>query len=125
MKVYIYIDGSDVQEFESELTKELDEWISINSLSVKVVNSRHERTPDLLPEDMEQWDLGINFNLEPFDLVYLAVDKLYCLGKKYGRDFVFGLYSEKTGISEDVLFFGADSGPQDIKELKNVLGIHS
>ena len=58
---YVYVDGADLDQCESTLVQALSQFAATSKLAAKVVNDRHSRTPDLGPEDLPDWNLGLNF----------------------------------------------------------------
>lgn len=121
LSIYIYIDGSDSEDIADPLVAELDTWSQSINFPIKVVNYRHERTPDLEPEDFEQWDIGINYEYTSNSQLESIVNFLFKLGLKYERDFALGYYSKKLGISEDLTYFGHESGPPKLKEITPII----
>lgn len=61
--LYIYVDGSDLEEVSEAIEKSIKECLAAKDICVKVVNFRYERTPDLSPEDYPEWELGVNISL--------------------------------------------------------------
>ncbi|MES9969032.1 MAG: hypothetical protein ABW092_03300 [Candidatus Thiodiazotropha sp.] len=106
------------------LTKDLDVWVAKTGFDIKVVNYKHERTPDLRAGDLECWDLGVNLKLEANQPFGEVLNYLHGLAMKYKRDFVLGYYVEQTGISEDITNFGYEGGNPNLPEIERILGIN-
>ncbi|MGI8981924.1 MAG: hypothetical protein ACR2FY_22050 [Pirellulaceae bacterium] len=105
--VYLYVDGSDLEAIAAKLTAELKAVVPKQSRRMRVINHRSERTPDLQPEDLPDWRLGLNIDRTDklgADLKR-AVEGVVPLAKKYQREFVVGYFDTASGISEDVAFF--------------------
>ncbi|TVO77087.1 hypothetical protein [Sedimenticola selenatireducens] len=119
--LYIYVDGSDLEEVSEQIESSLVEWLASNSMEANVVNHQHERTPDLSPEDYADWDLGLNITIGQINFLPELLDHTYGLALKHNRDFVVGYYSEASGISEDITFFGAESGKPKTEQITEFL----
>lgn len=120
-KIYIYIDGSDLHEIEQSMSKEINDWLYREKINGQLVNAMHERTSDLKADDYPDWDLGINFDIELLPILDKIMRYLYKLACVYRRDFVIGYYDIKSQISEDISFFGSESGEPKIQETMAVL----
>ncbi len=105
--VYLYVDGSDLEAIAAKLTAELRAVVPSRSRRMRVINHRSERTPDLQPEDLPDWRLGLNIDRTDKLGVDLktAIEGVAPLAKKYRREFVVGYVDVTSGISEDVAFF--------------------
>jgi hypothetical protein len=77
--IYVYVDGSDLQEIASFLLDQIRNWQRETGAPVKIVN-------DLLPRSSD-------------------------------RDFVLGYYDSTSGISEDIVFFGHESGHKSAAQI--------
>lgn len=124
--LYVYVDGSDLDEIQGTLVSRFDQlahrW---SSLDAYLVNERSERTPDLRPDDLVDWDLGVNMPLENLGLE--QVDELLpflrALAEETGREFVIGI-GLSSGVSEDVIAIGATAGDRERKlVLAQILGL--
>ncbi|SRR5579883_400082 len=113
--LYAYVDGSDLhgiaESLESEFVRFLSEakWVWGKPW---VVNQIREDDPSLGPDDLPDWELGLNMHLpdpgdEPFgwfsDVERIAIF-LGQLHAKTGRDFVIGIGDNERGFSEDLIF---------------------
>lgn len=93
-----------------------------------VVNQPHARAPDMRPDDLPSWDLGVNIALpdpgeEPagwFDDVERIAVFAASLYTQIQRPIIIGVWDSKRKISEDL--FDVDSDEPDIDELRMVLG---
>lgn len=120
--LYIYVDGSDLEEVSEPIEQSIDNWLKSKGISAKVVNTQHKRTPDLSPEDHADWDLGLNISANQTECLPSLLDHLYDLAIEYNRDFVVGYYSESSGVSEDISFFGTESGKPKAAQVTEFLG---
>lgn len=120
-KIYIYVDGSDLEDIEQSMAKEINDWLFTEKLNCQLVNNPHERTPDLTDDDYPDWDLGINFSIELLPNLGAIMNNLYALACAYNRDFVVGYYDSKKKISEDISFFGVEAGKPKLQETMAVL----
>lgn len=124
--LYVYVDGSDLDEIQGTLVSRFDQlahrW---SSLDAYLVNERSERAPDLRPDDLVDCDLGVNMPLENLGLE--QVDELLpflrALAEETGREFVIGI-GLSSGVSEDVIAIGATAGDRERKlVLAQILGL--
>ena len=108
---YVYVDGADLDQCESTLVQALSQFAATSKLAAKVVNDRHSRTPDLGPEDLPDWNLGLNFSTPHLSatLADQLVSFLTQLSRQTDRDFVIGRWHPNEHISDDLMFIGADS----------------
>ncbi len=121
--VYIYIDGSDLFDVAPFMEGDITKWKESQGVSFKFINVIHERTPDMWPEDLADWDFGINLNVDDLNVLPEMLDFMHSLAIKYERDFVLGFYYDSHNISEDILFFGARDGAPSLKAVTDLLGI--
>lgn len=120
-KIYIYVDGSDLEEIEQPLSREINDWLYREKIIGQLVNTQHERTSDLKEDDFPDWDLGINIDIEVLPTLGKIMSDLYKLACLYNRDFVVGYYDSKNRITEDISFFGSESGKPKIEKTMAVL----
>lgn len=119
LSIYAYIDGSDLQEVEDLLLKELTVFLKNWDIeSARVVNKRFLRTADLAPEDFPDWNLGLNFEMESMsrDKVEALVEGLARIAVVTDREFVIGT-SYENGVNEDWCFVGPEVKPDTIEFL--------
>ena len=119
LNFYVYVDGSDLDQCETDLTRAFSEFAARFGHEAAFVSDKYPRTPDMHPDDLPQWNLGINFRTtelqrEPSDHL---VSFLSRLGQETGRDFVIGLWHQERGISDDLMFVGRQSSLQDSANL--------
>ena len=117
--LYIYVDGSDVEDIAEPLISDILEWKTQYKLSVSIINDKFEKTPDMIPEDLPDWHLGLNINKTALSIGLLTtvVSHLSDLAIKYKRDFVIGYYDKNSEASEDILFFGYESPKNNIVDI--------
>ena len=117
--LYIYVDGSDLHDQEMLLVSEFEalarRWSGLN---VIVVNQRGEHTPDMLPDDLPDWDLGVNIPLDRFGKNHAEelVPFLRNLAHSAGHEFVIGI-GEPSGITDDMMFVDSASNEHAAEEL--------
>ena len=120
--LYIRVDGSDLSACEKTLMIELkDLAVRLHELEPKLVNFQHPKTSDMSPQDLPDWDIGLDLNLEAitknhakaiaFNLQQIAVETK--------RDFVVGLTNEH-GITEDIIFIHENSGNAEAEALCSI-----
>ena len=117
--VYIYVDDSDNAATEELLVSAFGrlaaQWVNTGAFAV---NQRHERTPDLRPDDLPDWFIGLNVPLDQFSLTQAAelVPFARALARATGQEFVVGVASA-PGITEDLIFLGPDAGEREYHDL--------
>ncbi|KRA20804.1 hypothetical protein [Lysobacter sp. Root604] len=117
--IYVYVDDSDNIATEALLVSAFrqlaDQWSSIGAFAV---NQRHERTPDLLPDDLPDWFIGLNVPLDQFGPTQAAevVPFARALARATGQEFVVGVASA-SGIADDLIFLGPDAGEREYHDL--------
>jgi len=119
--IFIYIDGSDLEKIDQDISKEINDWLSSEKLNGRLVNIPHSKTSDLKEDDYPDWDLGVNFNIDILPKLSKIMDDLYTLGCKYNRDFVIGYHDKDKNISEDISFFGIESGKPKTQDTLAIL----
>ena len=131
--LYAYVDGSDLHDTESALMERLSAFIASRSwvcTDTKVVNQRGSTDdPSLGPDDLPDWDIGLNFALpdpraETPGWFADVEDTVRFLGQLHvdtGRDFIVGTGDTTTGIAED-LFFVQSASP-DLSKLRQIIGV--
>ena len=115
--LYVYVDGSDLADVEGELLPAFEAFARTWQVeSARVINDRYERTPDLRPEDLPAWNLGLNLEFDrlPRRRFEELIAFLAGLSEKTGREFVIGGWSPETKVSEDWWFIGADSDMESL-----------
>ena len=129
--LYAYVDGYDLGEVAGRVETELRAVLSSGGWRWRapvLVNRRLERTPDLSPEDLPVWDLGVSLELpepgsEPpgwFSDVERIAKAMGQLHAQTGRDFVFGIWDAKRRFSEDLYF--VESANPDLDQLRAIIG---
>jgi hypothetical protein len=129
--LYAYVDGSDLDEVVDEIEQLLAALVAREPWVIAqpwVVNERHERDESHGPEDLDDWDLGLNLDLpdtgsEPagwFQDVERVARIVGQVALRTGREFVIGIGDNETGISEDL--FHVRNGDADLDELRAVTG---
>ena len=117
LQIFVYVDGSDLEQVEAVLLKSFADFSKGWGVeSVRVINDKYERTPDLRPDDLPQWNLGLNFELErlPRTKVESLMEFLSNTARETEREFVVGTWNPETMISEDLCFVRADIKLRDI-----------
>ena len=130
--LYAYADGSDLHDVADEIEALLTALVASEPWMIArpwVVNQLHERDEGDRPEDLPDWDLGLNLDLPDTDSEpagwFQDVERIALgLGRIAvctGREFVIGVGDNDTGISDD-LFYVEDGAP-NLDELRAVIGI--
>lgn len=130
---YAYVDGSDLHDLEETLFSRLNafvgsrDWVCSN---VVIVNQHGDpNDPSLGPDDLPDWDLGLNFALpDPgaeragwFTDIESTAQFLGQLHADTGREFIIGIGDSERGISEDLFF--VDSPTPDLSALRKIIGV--
>ena len=103
--IYIYVDGSDLHDVADLLLRRLGE-IAREFPHVRVIDDRFEKTPDMQPDDLPDWNLGLNFDLDHISVGHVArlLESIRLLAQESGRDFAVGYYDRRSKIDEDIGF---------------------
>jgi hypothetical protein len=115
--LYAYAEGNDLHDVADTLVAAFARLIAEGGWVCGqpwAVNQRREDDPSLGPEDLPDWEIGLNLTLpdsgaEPaswFGDVERIVAALERMHVETGRDFVLGIGHEDRGISEDMAFIG-------------------
>jgi len=132
--LYAYVDGSDLDEIADELQLRLRHFVQSREWRhgpPTVINQRRVDDPTLGPDDLPDWELGLNYDLPdptPETLRWFsdieAISRfLVDLHGITGRDFVIGMGDRSLGIAEDL--YTIDGRPLDLELLRRLIGISS
>ena len=130
--LYAYVDGSDLSDCVDSIESALDKFVNDNlwrSAQPTVVNQRHPRDETYQPDDLPDWDLGLNFGvpaagtesqdwLEDFEAIVVYLGTLATQTK---REFVVGVSDAESGITEDLFYIGGTD--VDFEQLCTILGV--
>lgn len=122
--IYIYADGSDLEDIEVALLARIREFTDHWGVeSVRLINDRHPRTSALAPEDLPDWNLGLNFEAAHLcrEKIQSLVQFLAKVSVETNREFVIGAYYPETNITEDMCFVGSDVEPELVSFLAGEL----
>lgn len=111
--LYVYVDGRDLEGVASKLEPAIDDllwrrtWIMPRPT---LVNQKHAPEAAAGPGDLPGWDLGINLDVpdigkEPddwLDDVEFLVIAFWDLRKRFGQDFVLGIFEARSETTEDL-----------------------
>src|SRR5262245_34471673 len=64
--LYAYVDGSDLDEVADEIETVIEALVASTTWALappRIVNQKHERDESYGPEDLTDWDLGLNLDL--------------------------------------------------------------
>lgn len=115
--LYAYAEGNDLHDvaetFDAKFSRLIAEGGWLCGLPW-VVNQRRDDDPSLGPDDLPDWEVGLNLPLpdpgaKPLgwfadvDRIVAALERMHVAT---GRDFVLGIGHKGRGISEDVAFIG-------------------
>lgn len=120
--LYIRVDGSDLSACEKALMIEFENLaVRLHALEPKVVNFQHPKTPDMSPQDLPDWDTGLDLNLEAItkSQAIAMVSSLQQIAAETKRDFVVGVTNE-LGITEDIVFIHENSGSFEAETLCSI-----
>lgn len=126
--IYAYVDGSDLEDVAELLEARLDALVAAHrwaSQVPRVVNQRHPPDPSVGPDDLPDWDLGLNLDVGPLcvtrhllqDLA-TVVDALQAVYFATHRSFVLGVADASAGLTEDLIYVGPNvPGEKDLARL--------
>ena len=120
--LYIRVDGSDLSACEKILMIELkDLAVRLHELEPKLVNFQHPKASDMSPQDLPDWDIGLDLNLEAItkNQAKAIALNLQQIAVETKRDFVVGLKNEH-GITEDIIFIHENSGNAEAEALCSI-----
>ncbi|MCI0680456.1 MAG: hypothetical protein L0Y71_00005 [Gemmataceae bacterium] len=129
--LYAYVDGADNAGIEAEIETSLRAFVAGRAWKLQppiVVNQRRPDDPSLGPNDLPDWELGLNLDLpalgsEPqgwFSDVEAVATFLAAMHDATGREFVIGIGDRETGITDDLFF--VDCSNPDLATLRQVIG---
>jgi hypothetical protein len=120
LNFYVYVDGADLERYEAPLKQAFSEFSAKLGLGATVINDKYPRTPDLGPEDLPDWNLGLNFCTSTLSEAVATelVSFLIKLSQQTDREFVIGLWHPNKQISDDLMFIGADSPGSKASQLR-------
>ncbi len=124
MDIYIYIDGSDLEEIADGISSSIESWLSESKAQAVLVNQISEPDETMCNKDLPDWELGINIKICKGKELKGPLNFLYGLAKEYKRDFVLGIFSSETQVTEDICFFGNEDGKPDVNEISSYIGIN-
>jgi hypothetical protein len=103
--IYIYVDGSDLHDVADLLLRRLSQ-VASEFPQVRVIDDRFEKTPDMHPDDLPDWNLGLNFDLDHVGVCHVPrlLESIRSLAQESGRDFAVGYYDRGSKIDEDIGF---------------------
>jgi hypothetical protein len=124
LKVYVYVDGSDLDEVSCQLVEAFTNFLHTWGISsARLVNDKFPRTADLRDEDLPQWTLGLNFEAErlsptEFDQLITFLSRT---AAETQREFAIGGYGPKSQFTEDWDFIGTHLEPPKLQLLRDLL----
>jgi hypothetical protein len=130
--LFAYVEGSDLQGIAEGLEAEFARFVAQSVWAWGepwVVNQRRDDDPSLGPDDLPDWEVGLNMHLpDPVDEPagwFADVERIArFLGRLHaqtGRDFVVGIGDNERGYSEDL--FRVDSPQPDLGLLRRMIGV--
>lgn len=113
--VYVYVDGSDLHDVAVSSRRGLGE-IAGRYPQLTVIDDRFERTPDLRPDDLPTWNLGLSFDLgqDRGGFVRGVIECFRSLSRESGRSFAVGYYDRISEIGEDIGYIEPEAEGDDI-----------
>lgn len=124
IRLYVYVDGSDLDDAAPALCRAFEEFAASWGVpSTRLVNDKYERTPDLPPGYLPDWNLGLNAEIErlPRDKIEALIQFLSSTARETDRKFIVGTWNPNTKISEDWCFVGPDVKPGTVDFLAGQL----
>lgn len=118
MNLYIYIDGSDLEEIADAISSSISDWLSQSKAHAELINQVGVQDIDL-PDQR----LGINLKISKGRELKEPLNLLYGLAKEHKRDFVLGIVNIETDLREDICYFGNEEGKPDFYEISSYLGV--
>lgn len=99
--IYIYVDGSNLQEIHKEFRSKITQFIE--SEDIVLVDDLYPRDDTMNEDDLPDWNLGVNFDPQQFtdEKLELILAFFHGLAGTSGREFSVGYYDHKNGINQD------------------------
>ena len=130
--LYAYVEGSDLHAIADALESDFSRFVSEAHWvwgKPWIVNQKREDDPSLGPDDLPDWEVGLNMHLpdpgeEPpgwFSDVERIAAFLGELHTKTKRDFVIGIGDNERGYSEDLFTVGQPI--PDLAFLRKMIGV--
>lgn len=123
LKIYIYVDGSDLDEVDGLLVERFAGFVKTwGALSARLVNDKALRTANLGDEDLPQWNLRLNFEAPSLSTVEFdkLISFLRCTAAETKREFVIGGRVSDSRFLEDLAFIGAEIRNSKIQFLRDI-----
>lgn len=124
--LYMYVDGLDLEDDASTIAVAFGDLVSKwKDIGAILVNQRHERTVDMRPDDLADWDLGVNLPVASFgpDQAKELLAFGRAVSRQTSRDFIVGIASTH-GVSQDIVSIGENAGQHEYNLLcTNVCGL--
>lgn len=113
----MYVEGTDLDDFAKPVSSSINEWIKQSGSVASFV----DETTDIDGESRR--NLGIHLRIRKKGEMREALKKLYEVANKNKCEFVIGVVDEKTGLSEEMCYFGYEEGKPDAFEIANYIGL--
>lgn len=124
LKVYAYVDGSDLDEVSCQLVEVFTNFLHTWGISsARLVNDKFPRTADLRDDDLPEWNLGLNFEVErlspkEFDQLISFLSRT---AAETQREFVIGGCEPASQFAEDWEFIDTHPEPLKLQFLRDLL----
>lgn len=115
MKIFMYIDSTDLDEIVEPVTEAVSAWIKDCGCSAELVDVASDETGD--------HTLGMHLDTSRKAMLKKALDFLYGIAGQHHVDFVIGFIDANSGEAEKVCYFGHEEGRPDIDEIGSYLGL--
>ena len=122
MKIYIYIESSELEDIAEAASKSIESWVNEPANNATLVNSRSEESDEFDVADTQDWDIGIQLEISKGRELKEPLNFLNKLAKKHKCDFVLGIMDEQD-TKEDICYFGFEEGKPDYCEISSYIGV--
>lgn len=114
MKISMYVESVNLDDVAKPISSAIVDWIKATGSAASFVDKQDQ-------EGSRQ--LGIELNIRKKGELKDPLKKLYEIANKNKSEFAVGIVDQKTGLSEEVCFFGREEGKPDAFEIANYLGL--
>ena len=126
MKIYLYLDSSDLDEIAEPIEQAITEFLAsgeVNTKWVRLVNLISDTESEPEQARVGDWDLGLIVETNKKQYLKVPLNFLYKLAKKHEQEFVVGFFDDESGEPESVCYFGFEEGRPDMFEVASYLGL--
>jgi hypothetical protein len=115
MKIFIHIDGTDLEDIAEPVAAAIDAWVKDCNCSAAAVDELDGQTGARI--------LGLIIDTGKKAMLKPALDFLYGIAREYQQEFVVGFIDADNGTAHKLCYFGHEEGRPDVNEIGSYLGL--